>query len=266
MNDHSEGFNIEKEYIQMEKEISKINKKYFYMKNNYKSEIEKIEKCFDIKLNIFNLIENQHLIIKQLTNLIKILFSNKQNILKLDKNINDKNKSPTSINIISPKNNIEFNGTTSHNLYSKNYLNINKFINVKPIKREFNVKRSRNRSLSDIKFKSQLNLKNQIKEFRKIKKFFWKSKSNHSINRNFKTNTLNNSNSFLNNSFEIIIRKGKINKESVRNLNTVGNLVPFSSTKKLFYKSLNIIQKYENKHRRSKSIGNKSINFSNCIM
>ena len=84
MNEYLGIFNIEKEYIQMENEIIEINKKYFYIKNNYKKEIEKIEKCFDKKLNIFNLIENQHLIIKQLTNMIKTLFSDKQKRLKFE--------------------------------------------------------------------------------------------------------------------------------------------------------------------------------------
>ena len=262
MNEYLGIFNIEKEYIQMENEIIEINKKYFYIKNNYKSEIEKIEKCFDKKLNIFNLIENQHLIIKQLTNMIKTLFSDKQKRLKFEKIINDTNKSPTSINIISPKNNIQFNGTISliHKLYSKNNLNINKFINVKSINIESNVKRSRNRSLSD------KNLKTQNKEFRNIKKNYWKSKSNNSMNGNFKSNNLCKTNSFLNYSVEIIDRKGNINKENVKNLNTVGNLVPFSSTKKLLNKSLYIIKKYENKHRKNKSIEYKSINLSNCIM
>ena len=268
MNEYSETFNIEKEYIQIEDEIIEIHKKYFYMKNNYKSEIEKIEKCFDIRLNIFNLIENQHLIIKQLTKMIKTLFSNKQHRLKLDKNINDKNKSPTSINIIYPKKNIEFNGTISlfQNFNPKNCININKFINVKSTKSESNIKRSRNRSLPDMNFKSKLNLIAKIKEFTNIKNNRWKSKSNTSINRNCKTNNLSLTNSFLNYSVDIIDHNGKINKENIRNLNIVGNLVPFSATKKLFNKSLDIIHKYENKHRKTKSIGNRTINFSNCIL
>jgi hypothetical protein len=86
------------------------------------------------------------------------------------------------------------------------------------------------------------------------------------MNGNFKSNNLCKTNSFLNYSVEIIDRKGNINKENVKNLNTVGNLVPFSSTKKLLNKSLYIIKKYENKHRKNKSIEYKSINLSNCIM
>ena len=85
------------DYSKIAPEIEKINKLYFSIKNNQKNDIQDIQENLPSTINIFNLIETQHNIIKVLEKIIKsmydelsfrkLIIDKKQRILK---NLNEK--------------------------------------------------------------------------------------------------------------------------------------------------------------------------------
>ena len=54
-------------------QITEINKKYFYIKNNFKEEIEELQESLGMSINIMQIFEQQHSIIKELETFINTL-------------------------------------------------------------------------------------------------------------------------------------------------------------------------------------------------
>jgi hypothetical protein len=49
---------------QLEQMSNDVNKKYFYIKNNYKEELEELQDSLGMSVNFIELLDNQHVIIK----------------------------------------------------------------------------------------------------------------------------------------------------------------------------------------------------------
>ena len=54
-------------------QITEINKKYFYIKNNFKDEIDELQESLGMSINIMQMFEQQHTMIKELETLINTL-------------------------------------------------------------------------------------------------------------------------------------------------------------------------------------------------
>ena len=66
-------FSFEDDYKLIGKKIYQLNKTYLVLKNNFKEEIKVIQENLNDSFDIFNLIDEQHLIIKKLLNLYENL-------------------------------------------------------------------------------------------------------------------------------------------------------------------------------------------------
>ena len=85
-------FSFEDDYKLIGKKIYQLNKTYLVLKNNFKEEIKVIQENLNNSFDIFNLIDEQHLIIKKLLNLYeniqkeltfrKLIIERKECILK----------------------------------------------------------------------------------------------------------------------------------------------------------------------------------------
>ena len=85
-------FSFEDDYKLIGKKIYQLNKTYLVLKNNFKEEIKVIQENLNDSFDIFNLIDEQHLIIKKLLNLYeniqkeltfrKLIIERKECILK----------------------------------------------------------------------------------------------------------------------------------------------------------------------------------------
>ena len=50
--------------VQLEQMNNVVDKQYFYIKNNYKDEIEELQESLGMSVNFIELLDNQHIIIK----------------------------------------------------------------------------------------------------------------------------------------------------------------------------------------------------------
>lgn len=72
--------------------INDMNKKYFYIKNNYKEEIEELQDSFGLSFNFMEMFDTQHALIKELEDIVnelmeelsfkKLIISRKDRVLK----------------------------------------------------------------------------------------------------------------------------------------------------------------------------------------
>ena len=62
---------------QLEQMSNDVNKKYFYIKNNYKEELEELQDSLGMSVNFIELLDNQHVIIK----VNSYIYNNKYNRL-----------------------------------------------------------------------------------------------------------------------------------------------------------------------------------------
>jgi len=127
------------DYSKIEPEIEKINKIYFSIKNNHLNDIQDIQENLNSNINIFNLIESQHNIIKVLEKILKsmydelsfrkLIIDKKQRILKnlnekiINKLINKCSNQEIKINLL--KNEIIKTKRINNNIFPIDINNIN---------------------------------------------------------------------------------------------------------------------------------------------
>ena len=85
-------YNYQNDYNSINKRISQINNAFYIIKNNFIEDIERIKKNFNYSIDIFNLIEEQNLIINNLSQIYnnlkeelsfrKLIIEKKECILK----------------------------------------------------------------------------------------------------------------------------------------------------------------------------------------
>ena len=269
------------DYSKIAPEIEKINKLYFSIKNNHKNDIQDIQENLPSTINIFNLIETQHNIIKVLEKIIKsmydelsfrkLIIDKKQRILK---NLNEKiiNKLIDKCYIQENKINYlkkEFNKIKkiNNNIFPIDLNNINN--NIIPLNiiaplnsTEFN---------GTIAFLTPKSNKNNpiYKKFINIKKI--NVPNNHYINKSNSVNKIIH-NSILNKTFKINSYKPHFNSSSKsKNLHkkcsSISNKNNFKNNLIMNYDILNenkLLKTLPNK-KISNSFSNKKNNFNKFI-
>ena len=149
-------YNYQNDYNSINKRISQINNAFYIIKNNFIEDIERIKKNFNYSIDIFNLIEEQNLIINNLSQIYnnlkeelsfrKLIIEKKECILK-ELNTKILNKFilkcyKQEIDIEQLKKKINFLKKLSKNSYSLNSSNSSECCPINYIiprnKREFN--------------------------------------------------------------------------------------------------------------------------------